>query len=143
MRKNGYGVDPILTHRGGLLHDLDKIKTLNEDGQHGQMGADFLLQQGYPAMAEIVREHIMHRIMHPEAGDLPWEVKLVYFTDKLVEGDQIVTFDIRQEALMQRYSGYRRIITAAAPKIYNLSDQICSILSLSTHEQLIAMLNDK
>jgi putative nucleotidyltransferase with HDIG domain len=140
MRNRGIQIDPILTHRGGLLHDIDKIKTLNEDGQHGQMGAEFLLREGYPAAAEIIREHIMHRIMHPGAEDLPWEVKLVYFVDKLVEGDQIVSFDKRLARLKERYPGYRGAMARAESHIWALSDGITSILSISDHEKLIMTL---
>jgi len=143
LRNKGVEVDPILTHRGGLMHDIDKIETLDKDGQHGQMGAEFLLQQGYPAMAEIVREHIMDRILKPGAEDLPWEVKLVYFVDKLVEGDQMVEFDVRRKALIQRYPDYRDKITASAPAINELSDHICSILSLASHGRLVRMLKDQ
>ena len=32
MRNKGINVNPILTHRAGMLHDLDKIKTLQSSG---------------------------------------------------------------------------------------------------------------
>jgi len=140
MRNRGIQVDPILTHRGGLLHDIDKIKTLDKAGQHGQMGAEFLLREGYPAAAEIVREHIMHRIMHPGAEDLPWEVKLVYLVDKLVEGDQIVPFDRRLAALKERYPGYRKAMARAESHIWAMSEVIISILSIPDHGKLISTL---
>ncbi len=140
MRNKGINVDPIMAHRGGLLHDIDKIKTLGEDGRHGALGADFLLRNGFPHLGEIVREHLMHSIMQPGAEDRPWESKLVYFMDKLVEGDQIVTFGVRQEALKKRYQDYQGAIERAKSKVWALNDQICSILSISKHEQLISHL---
>jgi len=140
MRNKGIDVDPILTHRGGLLHDIDKIKTIRMDGQHGELGANFLMGKGYFLLAAIVREHIMHSILKPGADDRPWEIKLVYFMDKLVEGDQIVTFDVRQKALKKRYPNYQGAIESAKSKVWALNDQICSILSISNHEQLISHL---
>jgi putative nucleotidyltransferase with HDIG domain len=140
LRNQGVQVDPILTQRGGLLHDIDKIDTLHQEGAHGREGAEFLKVKGYPLLAEIVREHIMSTILHPHADDRPWEVKLVYFTDKLVEGEQLVPFDQRLEALFERYPSYRETMGRAAGAVRRLSDQICSILSIPGHEKLISIL---
>ena len=140
MRNQGLDIDPILAHRGGLVHDIDKIETLGVDGQHGKMGADFLDKEGYPVLGEIVRGHIMHTILEPGAEERPWEVKLVYFMDKLVEGDQIVTFEERQAALKKRYPMYRGVVDSAKSKILALNDEICSILSITDHQKLISLL---
>ena len=140
LRNKGVDLDPILTHRGGLLHDIDKLKTLDQDGQHGQMGADYLYREGYPALSEIVRGHIMHTILEPGAEERPWEVKLVYFMDKLVEGDQIVPFDERQAALKKRYPKYQGVVKRAKSKVWALNDEICSILSIPDHQNLISLL---
>jgi len=140
MRNRGVLVDPVLTHLGGLLHDIDKIATLKMDGAHGQMGAEFLDAQGYPCLAEILREHIMTRVMRPEARDWGWEVRLVFFCDKLVEGDQIVPFDQRLDALKIRYPYYVEKMERAESAIWNLSDEICEILDIPSHAGLIEML---
>ena len=58
MRNRGIIVNPILAHRGGLLHDLDKIRTLHLKGAHGKMAAAFFEEKGYLTIAEIVREHV-------------------------------------------------------------------------------------
>ncbi len=142
LRNTGVQLDPILTQRGGLLHDIDKISTLKQTGAHGQAGADFLDAQGYPALAQIVREHIMSSILHPGAEGQSWEVKLVYFCDKLVEGDQLVPFDQRLGALFERYPHYRETMARAAAHVWALGDQICSILSIPNHEKLIFTLSE-
>lgn len=141
IRQKGIALDPILTHRGGLLHDIDKIQTLKLAGAHGQKGADFLEGEGYPALAEIVREHIMSTILEPGADDRRWEVKLVYFCDKLVEGDQLVPFDRRLAALYQRYPHYQETMARSANPVWKLNEQICSILSIPNHENLISTLS--
>jgi len=140
LRNKGIRLDPILTQRGALLHDIDKIKTLKQSGAHGQRGADFLGGQGYPALAEIVREHIMSTILHPNADSRAWEVKLVYFCDKLVEGDRLVTFDQRLAALSERYPHYLETMQRAAEPVRALSDKICSILAIPGHERLVEQL---
>lgn len=142
MRNRGIDLDPILAHRGGLLHDIDKIATLGENGRHGGMGADFLLERGYPEVAAIVRGHIMHRILEPDVEDRPWEDKLVFFVDKLVEGDEIVTFNRRLEALKNRYPAYRPTMERAESGIWELNDQICSILFIPDHQELVSELHE-
>ncbi len=140
MRNLGYAVDPILTHRGGLLHDLDKIKTLRISGAHGEMGAEFLEDQGYPQVAEIVREHNLSSILGPEFDRRPWENKLVFFCDKLVEGERIVPFGERVAALNRRYPAYRPLIEKTEEPVWQFSEQVCSILSLTNHQALIDLL---
>ena len=142
MREKGITLDPILAHRAGLIHDIDKIDTLHEGGAHGVMGADFLQAQGYPEMAKIVRDHIMSTIINPEAKSRSWENKLVFFCDKLVEGDELVPFDQRLEALRARYPYYVEKMAEAEPYIWEMSDEICEILGLESHAGLIGMLKE-
>ncbi len=140
MLRRGSDLDPILVHRGGLLHDIDKIATLKGQAVHGGPGADFLLKKGYPKMADIVRGHIMGRILAPDADARPWEGKLVFFVDKLVEGEEIVPFNQRLAALKKRYPAFRTTMEKAEAGVWALSDQICSILSIPNHEKLISTL---
>lgn len=140
MRNKGVDLDPVLAHRGGLLHDIDKIPTLNQQGAHGEMGADFLEEHGYHHTAAIVRGHIMHKILDPHADDRSWETKLVFFADKLLEGDRIVPFDVRLKALKERYPGYSEAMSRAESSVWKLSEKICSILSMPSHEILISTL---
>lgn len=142
LRREGVGVDPILTHRGSLMHDLDKIETLNQVMGHGEMGGDFFDRQGYPQLAEIVRGHLMHKIYETDAVEQSWETTLVNFCDKLVEGDRLVSFDYRLDQLKIRYPYYREAMEKAETHVWALSDDICAILSLPTHNRLIAMLNN-
>lgn len=141
LANKGEKVNPILTHRGGLLHDLDKIQTLREVNRHGKMGAEFLESQGYPAIAEIVRGHILHTILDPHSDDRSWEIKVVYFCDKLTEGNTIVTLDKRFAALGKRYPVYMEKMGRAKTHVYSLNDQICSILSIPDNEHLVSFLN--
>lgn len=140
LRKAGIDLDPILAHRGGLLHDLDKLQTLNSAEPHGHLSAAFLQAQGYPHLAAILREHIMGAGLQAEERHRSWEIKLVFFCDKLAEEDRIVPLNVRLQALKQRYPAFQSIMNAAEPYIWQLNDQICSILSIPGHEKLINQL---
>lgn len=140
MRKRGIVLDPILAHRGGLVHDLDKITTLHITGAHGQMGAAFIKEQGYSQLAEITRAHIMSTILEPGFCRLPWELRLVYFADKLVEGDALVPFSERLSHLYERYPQYQAMMMKSEKPVWRLSDDICAIIGLHDHQALIERL---
>ena len=140
LRGHGERVDPILAHRGGLLHDLDKLHTLDSDQRHGAAAAKFLTTQGHPDLAEIVRGHILQAGLEGQMDLQTWEVRLVFFCDKLVEQDQIVPFDVRVQALKTRYPSFRGVMERAEPAIWALNEQICSILSIPSHQNLISIL---
>ena len=142
MREKDISLDPILAHRAGLVHDLDKIDTLDESGAHGALGANFLETQGYHEVGQIVRDHIMSTILHDDFQSRSWENKLVFFCDKLVEGDELVPFDQRLAALKIRYPYYVKKMEKAESAIWDLSDEICRILDVASHEGLIEMLRE-
>jgi putative hydrolase of the HAD superfamily len=141
LRAKGIEADPVLTHRGGLLHDLDKIRTLKMVTGHGKVSGSFLAEKGYDEVAEIVREHIMHTILDPTADDRPWEVKLVYFCDKLAEGDRIVTLDERFTALGERYPAYMQKMSEAKIHVWGLNNEICALLDIHDNDHLVSLLN--
>lgn len=141
MRNQGIDVDPILTHRAALSHDLDKIQTLHQPGRHGLESAEFLNAQGYPELARIVEQHLLGVFLYQDSAALSWETKLVNFCDKLVEGDQIVPLPDRFAALKQRYPGSHRLIDESEPYLWRLNDEICAILSVADHGALVADLN--
>jgi len=103
LRKSGEQVDPVLAHRGGLLHDLAKIPARGQNIGHGLLGGEMLRQRGQPLLAEIVSRHVLFDILDQDLRPRTWEEKLVYFADKMVEMERIVSFHDRLAALQQRY----------------------------------------
>jgi hypothetical protein len=142
LRGHGIQLDPILAHRGGLLHDLDKLHTLDHAQPHGEMGAAYLSHQGHPDLALIVSGHVMRTALQVDHASPSWERRLVFFCDKLAEEDRIVPFDVRLRALKERYPGFIGVMDRAAPYVWGLSDEICSILSIPSHENLINKLSE-
>ncbi|MBG0787164.1 MAG: HD domain-containing protein [Anaerolineaceae bacterium] len=141
MRHAGMAIDPILTHRAALVHDLDKIQTLHQPSQHGHISAEYLADQGYPEVADIVRNHLLGIFLTKDMSTFSWETKLVNFCDKLVEEDRIVTLPVRFFALKQRYPHSQVLLDSTEPYLWQLNDEICSILSLESHEALVSELN--
>ena len=137
LRNRGEAVDPILAHRGGMLHDIDKIQTLELTGAHGALGADFLQKQNFPELARMVKQHIMSSILDSHFDERGWENKLVFFCDKLVEGDVLVPFNERLNHLYERYPRYQEMMKKSEASVWALSEEICAVLELRDHIELI------
>ncbi len=132
LREKGVPLDPLLVHRGGLLHDLDKIWSLKEGNDHGERAAEILEKLGYPELGEIAKRHVLR----PERFPRTWEEKLVFLADKLVEGKEVVGLRRRLSALLRRYPGFRKEIQAGASFISSLQNEVLSLLGMSEAELL-------
>ncbi|HOO72276.1 MAG TPA: HDIG domain-containing protein [Spirochaetota bacterium] len=95
-------VDPSLVVASALLHDIAKTHSLeNRDLRHDMLGGEMLRDMGYPAIAEIVESHVVFKNFN-ESGRLE-EREIVYYADKRVMHDEIVSIDKRIEDLVERY----------------------------------------
>jgi putative hydrolase of the HAD superfamily len=120
-------VDPILAHRAGLLHDIDK-QYFTDDNPHGQLGAQMVQKAGYGLLSGPIRSHQVLSILWEASAPSTLEAKLVYLADKLVEKDQFVGVDARLDHLIERYgenspelAGCRRLVKALEAEIAGLA----------------------
>ena len=138
LRAAGQPVDPLLAHRGGLLHDLAKLKAKERSPEqrigHAELAALMLEDRGEPLLAECARRHALFAILQPELAPRTWEEKLVYFADKLVEGSRVAGLDERILSLRQRYPSDSEKIAAMAPALYTLQDELCLALGFPAAE---------
>ncbi len=127
MRANATPVDPLLAHRGGLLHDIGKIAPQKE-GQHlshSEFGAQTLESLGQPLLAEITRRHMLFNLVGPDPAPITWEQKLVYFADKLMERNGLVSLQERLDLLQQRYTLDPNRMAQLKPAILDLQAGLC------------------
>ena len=121
-----------LLEAGALLHDIAKTATLHNGGEHARLGAQWLIDLGYPTVAEIVREHVWLSRHPAEPGPLR-EVELVNYADKRVLHDQVVTLGQRFDDLRRRYGRTPDIvdrITTNEQRSLILENKIFSYLNL-------------
>lgn len=142
LAEKGEAVDPILTHRGGLLHDIAKLESIRltkEQGtyvDHADLARDRLLERGQPELAEIAGRHMLYQSNDDPRRPQTWEQRLVHFADKLAEGSTLVSITERAAALKGRYPQSAAEIDAAQPFLLALQDEICAILSVMPEEML-------
>lgn len=138
LRERGARVDPLLAHRGGLLHDLDKVMSLQSAGVHGRIAAGILSERGFPELAAIAERHVLGA-QDGEGRPQTWEEKLVFYADKIVEGDQVVGIEPRLAALRYRYPAYVEDLERSLPYLRALETEIARRVG-SSPEELMAEL---
>lgn len=155
IMEHGEKVDIELVRQGALLHDLVKlcdftevnveffekphdhetiefwkayIKKYPEVG-HEQQGGKILDELGEPVLAEIVKRHGFTALITPGLIPETWEQKIVYYADKRVKHDQLVSVQERIKDGNLRYFPDGNIPshhTAVVEKLYHLELEICS-----------------
>ncbi len=98
---NPKAVDRGLIIAGALLHDITKTRSLETKERHDVTGAELLRSLGLPSLACIVEQHVFFTDFDPD-GPLE-EREVVYYADKRVMHERIVSVDRRVEDLLERY----------------------------------------
>jgi putative hydrolase of the HAD superfamily len=135
MERKGYSVNSLLTHRGGLTHDLAKLQHQNQKN-HAELAADFLMTKVQIDLADIARRHLIGDLSSDENRPQTWEQKIVNYADKLSEGSSVVSLDDRLLALQNRYPDFAEKIRINTPFVKSLEHEILSALDLSPKEFL-------
>lgn len=90
---------------GALLHDIAKTHCLNNKCNHARLGGDICIELGYTDIGEIVREHVMLCDFSPnryQQGKFMAK-EIVYYSDKRVMHDTIVSLDERLDYIIEYY----------------------------------------
>ncbi len=142
----GVSVDPILTHRGALLHDLAKFDSVlptydpHVQGDHAAMAQRMLLERDQPELAEIASRHMPYQDPAYPRRPITWEEKLVHYADKLVEEKGIVSTAERFRALKLRYPRAAQELDASWAQLEALQAEICVQLSRTPAELVMKLL---
>ena len=108
LRKAGRAISPPqkdIVLAGALLHDIAKTRCLKKRCRHDLEGETICIELGYPEIGRIVREHVIlekFAVQHYLKGIFnPGEI--VYYADKRVRHDEVVSLDSRLEYIIERY----------------------------------------
>jgi len=86
---------------GALLHDIGKSLCLNTGDDHAAKGEEICYHNQLDEIANIVREHITLESYEAEAAIS--EKEIIYYADKRVNHDSVVSLEDRLEYLLDRY----------------------------------------
>lgn len=86
---------------GALMHDIAKTPCLHSSGDHAAEGRAICIENDLHEIADIVGEHV--RLRGYGSTSPIGEKEIVYYADKRVNHDAIVSLDERLAYLIERY----------------------------------------
>ncbi len=89
------------TTAGALLHDIGKTPSLDSGRDHAEIGKQICIENSLDEIAPIVGEHIKLKKYLLNGADSEKEV--VFYADKRVNHDRIVTLKEREDYILKRY----------------------------------------
>jgi len=92
----GLALDLPLIIAAGRLHDIARGQP-----DHAGAGSKLIARMGYPRVGAVVAKHMDIQFHGPSVD----EADLIYFADKCVEEDRLVSVEERFERSMSRYAG--------------------------------------
>lgn len=122
MLSTGKQVSLEKTIAGALLHDIAKTACLDCNDNHAEKGREVCLKHGFHEIAEIVGEHVVLKNGVPD--DCCCEREIVYYADKRVKHDKVVSLDDRLEYILERYGQENPSLLEAIRKNFDHSRQI-------------------
>ena len=99
LEHKGIKVNRDLAAAGALLHDVEKLSP----NDHVVEGFEMIKSIGYAEVAQVIKRHGLAHLKDDDFVPKAWEEKIVFYADKRVRGDKIVSVDERFEYIKQRY----------------------------------------
>ncbi len=130
-----------MVRSAALLHDITKTRSFDTGEDHATTGGQFLSDQGYPEVGNLVRQHVV--LDEYNTTKIPAEADILNYADKRVLHDEIVDLDRRLDYILERYAKKaedRERITLLWEKTKQLETRIFNKLTISP-EDLNRILN--
>jgi putative nucleotidyltransferase with HDIG domain len=135
--KNGVAINRDLIIAASLLHDITKTRSLETKERHALTGGRLLRDLGFNPVAEIVEEHVI--IGNIDLQGALDDREIVYYADKRVMHDKIVTIEERLQDLVDRYgvtAEISRIILGNRELILAIERKIAGFMKVDLHQAI-------
>ena len=127
----GYDLSLETVIAGALLHDIGKTACLDNDDDHAARGLEICLAHNLKTIADIVAEHVILKNYAPQNGFA--EKEIVYYADKRVNHDKVVSLEERLDYILERYGMNNEVRCRAIKRNYarcqDLEKRMFSFLS--------------
>jgi uncharacterized protein len=118
LKLKGIKVNLSLLNASALLHDIAKHSTLqSEEKRHSIAGAELLEKKGFKQIAELISEHGTDEILKENPFSCI-ESKILFYADKRVKSDKIVSLKERFDYLFKRYGSISKEVLETLEKCY-------------------------
>ncbi|MDY6972873.1 MAG: HD domain-containing protein [Thermodesulfobacteriota bacterium] len=122
LRDAGLDLSVEKTIAGALLHDIGKTASLKTGEDHSEMGRQICLQNHLDEIANIVGEHVI--LKSYDLNTKCSEKEIVFYADKRVNDDRIVTLEERLAYIIGRYGRNQERICKAIRMNFDLCKKI-------------------
>lgn len=133
----GVTVNRDLIIAAALLHDITKTRSFETKEPHDRSGAALLKEMGFMRIAGIVEQHVFFQDLDLQ-GRLE-EREIIYYADKRVMHDRIVTIDERVHDLIQRYGAaqeIRNLILQNKNLVLAVESKIAGFMKIDIHRAI-------
>ncbi len=118
----GHELSPDKVIAGALLHDIGKTACLENNDDHAAIGYEICLAHNLESIADIVAEHVILK-SYALANGIS-EKEIVYYADKRVNHDQVVSLQDRLAYILERYGLNNQVRYLAIKKNYALCQDL-------------------
>ena len=132
LSERGVRIDRQLVIAASLLHDIAKGEAM-----HAETGASIIAGLGYPAVAEIIRQHMSMSF----DGTTPNEAAIVFLADKLVRMDRRVPLEARYAPSFERFKDQPDALQGAQRR-YETACEIFRVIERKVRAPMSAILAD-
>jgi len=135
--KSGVSVNRDMVVAAALLHDITKTRSLVTKERYDASGGKLLRELGFPSIAEIVEQHVIIHNINLQ-GRLE-EREIVYYADKRVLHDTIVTINERVLDLIERYGTgeeIRNMILQNKDHVLKVERKIASFMKINIDQAI-------
>jgi len=101
LNKGNYRLNTDLIQAAALLHDITKTRSFKTREDHALTGGEHLSDCGYPAIGDLIRQHVKLD-NYSDAGTVS-EAEVLNYADKRVMHDEIVILYKRMDYILDRY----------------------------------------
>ncbi|MCP4682098.1 MAG: HD domain-containing protein [Desulfobacterales bacterium] len=122
LRGAGFDISVEKTSAGALMHDIGKTASLTSGQDHSELGRRICIQNNFDEIAGIVAEHV--RLKDYDLDDDYSEKEIVFYADKRVNHDAIVTLEDRLAYILERYSGNQERLATLIRANFALCKQV-------------------
>ena len=144
LRDAGVDISLEKVTAGALMHDISKTLCLSSGDDHEAKGKEICLQNNLGEIADIVGEHV--RLKNYSLDQAIHEKEIVYYADKRVNHEEIVSLEERLEYLLIRYGKTKEYLRQAIKKNFKLCKKVEKKLFVKLHfmpEDLARMIESK
>ena len=122
LREARKSVSLELTSAGALMHDIAKTPCLTSGEDHAARGQEICDDNDLNEIAEIVGEHVRLKSFDPHL-DIS-EKEIVYYADKRVNHDVVVSLEERMKYLLLRYGKNKRHLRTHIRENFKLAKEV-------------------